>query len=60
MQHLELSAFRNASGNMITSLTARLYKSYRKIDNNEIEAQYLLIIWKIDRDISIANILLSM
>ena len=60
MQHLELSAFRNASGNMITSLTARLYKSYRQIDNNEIEAQYLLIIWKIDRDISIANILLSM
>ena len=60
MQHLELSAFRNASGNMITSLTARLYKSYRQIDNNEIEAQYLLIIWKIDRDINIANILLSM
>ena len=60
MQHLELSAFRNASGNMITGLTARLYKSYRQIDNNEIEALYLLIIWKIDRDISIANILLSM
>ena len=60
MQHLELSAFRNASGNMITSLTAQLYKSYRQIDNNEIEALYLLIIWKIDRDISIANILLSM
>ena len=60
MQHLELSAFRTASGNMITSLTARLYKSYRQIDNNEIEALYLLIIWKIDRDISIANILLSM
>ena len=60
MQHLELSAFRNASGNMITGLTARLYKSYRQIDNNEIEALYLLIIWKIDRDIGIANILLSM